>query len=95
MAKKGQKFREYSNEERENIVTKYLSGNCSYNILAREYQVSRNTIVSIIRKFNTTGNTKKSKRGRPKKILTIEDYKERYEIVKKYQAFLKAHREKK
>ena len=36
------------------------------------------------------------KRGRPKeKNLTKEDWKERYEIVKKYQAFLKAQREKK
>ena len=29
------------------------------------------------------------------KDLTKEDYKERYEILKKYQAFLKAQREKK
>ena len=35
------------------------------------------------------------KRGRPKKDLTKEDYKERYEILKKYQAFLKAQRERK
>ena len=36
------------------------------------------------------------KRGRQKeKDLTKEDYKERYEILKKYQAFLKAQREKK
>ena len=34
--------------------------------------------------------------GRPKtKNLTLEDYKERYEILKKYQAFLQARREKK
>ena len=30
-----------------------------------------------------------------KEIWTKEDYKERYEILKKYQAFLKAQREKK
>ena len=36
------------------------------------------------------------KRGKPKeKDLTREDYKERYEILKKYQAFLKAQRERK
>lgn len=36
------------------------------------------------------------KRGRKKeKDLTKEDYKERYEILKKYQAFLKAQRERK
>lgn len=36
------------------------------------------------------------KRGRPKQgELTKEDYKERYEILKKYQAFLQARRGKK
>ena len=36
------------------------------------------------------------KRGRNNdKDLTIDDYKERYEILKKYQAFLKAQRERK
>ena len=36
------------------------------------------------------------KRGRPKESnLTKEDWKERYEILKKYQAFLKAQRERK
>ena len=36
------------------------------------------------------------KRGRPKeKTLTKDDWKERYEILKKYQAFLKAQRERK
>ena len=35
-------------------------------------------------------------RGRKKeRNLSIEDYKERYEILKKYQAVLKAQREKK
>ena len=34
----------------------------------------------------------KSKFSRP---ITLEDYKERYEILKKYQAFLKAQRERK
>ena len=39
---------------------------------------------------------KGNKRGRPKeKDLTKEDWKQRYEILKKYQAFLKAQREKK
>ena len=36
------------------------------------------------------------KRGRPKETnLTKEDWKERYEILKKYQAFQKAQRERK
>ena len=54
MATKGQKFKTFTNEERTEIVSKYMSGK-----------------------------------------LTKEDWKERYEILKKYQAFLKAQREKK
>ena len=38
---------------------------------------------------------KGAKRGRIPKELSKEDYKERYEIIKKYQAFLKAQRERK
>ncbi len=50
----------------------------------------------MVRKYRQTGLTVKDKRGRLKeKDLTKEDYKERYEILKKYQAFLKAQREKK
>ena len=50
----------------------------------------------MVRKYRKTGLTIKDKRGRLKESeLTKEDYKERYEIVKKYQVFLKAQREKK
>ena len=52
----------------------------------------------IIAKFFNEGkslnqNDINHKRGRPKEIDI--DYKERYEILKKYQAFIKAQREKK
>ena len=40
MAKKGQKFRKFTNEEREEIVSKYLSGKYSYEQVAKEYQIS-------------------------------------------------------
>ena len=48
-----------------------------------------------MRKYGTVENDIYKKRGRYKKQVTLEDYKERYEILKKYQAFLKAQREKK
>ncbi len=96
MASKGQKFNHYSDEQRTEIVNKYLSGKYSYSLLAKDYNISRNSIVTILRKYRITGLSIKDKKGRPKeKDLSIEDYKERYEIVKKYQAFLKAQREKK
>ena len=50
----------------------------------------------MVRKFKKTGLTVKDKKGRNNQAhLTKEDWKERYEILKKYQAFLKAQRERK
>lgn len=96
MAKKGQKFLKYSDEERAEIVKKYLSGKYGYHSLAKEYGISWKTVESMVRKYRRTGTTCSKQKGRPKeKDLTKEDYKERYEILKKYQAFLKAQREKK
>lgn len=96
MAKKGQKFRKFTNEEREEIVSKYLSGKYSYEQVAKEYQISWKTVESMVRKYKNTGTTRALPKGRLKeKSLTKEDYKERYEILKKYQAFLKAQRERK
>ena len=95
MTKKGQKFRKFTDEERTKIVGEYLKGT-SYRILANKYGISWNTIHTMVRKYKNTGTTIASTRGRPKeKDLTKEDYKERYEILKKYQAFLKAQRERK
>ena len=46
--------------------------------------------------FLPKDNEKKVGQGRNKESnLTKEDWKERYEILKKYQAFLKAQRERK
>ncbi len=96
MASKGQKFIKFTDEERTEIVGKYISGKCGYKSLAREYDISWKTVESMVRKYRKTGTTISAQKGRPKeKDLTKEDYKERYEILKKYQAFLKAQRERK
>jgi len=72
------------------------NGESTYS-LARKYNISRGTISNWQLKIkNPEKYLKFGKRGRPKeKDLTTEDYKERYEILKKYQAFLKAQRERK
>ena len=44
MALKGQKFIRFTDEERTEIVGKYLSGKYSYATLADEYGISWNTI---------------------------------------------------
>ena len=96
MAKKGQKFIRFTDEERTEIVGKYLAGKGGYRALAREYGISWKTVESMIRKYRKTGTTISEQKGRPtERELTREDYKERFEILKKYRAFLKAQRERK
>ena len=98
MAKKGQKFKKYSNDLRNEIINKYISGIPSSR-LEEEYNIPQKTIRGWKRKYiihpELYPNAGQGS-GRPKeKDLTKEDYKERYEILKKYQAFLKAQRERK
>lgn len=93
MASKGQKFKKYSPELKQEILKKYLSGEHA-NKLAKEYGVPKMTILTW--KYNLKHFKGYNSPGRPKKNgLTPEDYKERYEILKKFQAFLQAQREKK
>ena len=95
MAKKGQKFLRYTKEEKEIIVKEYVSGISGY-YLSKQYGIPVGTIKMWKYKIDHPEKIKNLRRGRPKeKDLTKEDWKERYEILKKYQAFLKAQREKK
>ena len=48
------------------------------------FTISWKTVESMVRKYKNTGTTRALPKGRPKeKSLTKEDYKERYEILKK------------
>lgn len=101
MASKGQKFKKYSPELKEKILKEYFEQGINSYSLSKKYNVSDNTIrnwarkvrmnidISVDHRPNASGKFTK------KNNLTLEDYKERYEILKKYQAFLKAQREKK
>ena len=97
MAKKGQKFNKYTKKERLEIIQRYVNGESGYR-LAEEYNISVGTIKTWKRRFVNHPELYPyagQGSGRPKeKDLTKEDYKERYEILKKYQAFLKAQRER-
>ena len=96
MALKGQKFKKYSDELKQVIVQKYLDGNGSSRSLGKEYGISYKTIENMIYRYKHPELKTGKRRGRPKESnLTKEDWKERYEILKKYQAFLKVQREKK
>ena len=97
MAKKGQQFRKYSDEERITIVQEYLNNKATPTMLSKKYNISIKTIWNWISKIRSKGynlldNRPKMSGNRKEENI---DYKERYEILKKYQAFLKAQREKK
>jgi transposase-like protein len=100
MASKGQKFQKISPKRKQEILDKYFSRLYSTKMLGEAYGVSFETIKTWIRKtmagIDVTVEKKKGNSGRPKtNNLTIVDYQERYEILKKYQAFLEARRGKK
>ena len=98
MAKKGQKFKNYPSNIKLEVVSKVLDGR-GYRSIARDYpDIPVKTIENWVNKAKKNIDVTKDDRGchgRPKtKNLTLEDYKERYEILKKYQAFLEAQRKK-
>ena len=100
MASKDQKFKKYSPEFKEKILKEYSDGFETQRTLSLKYDVPLKTIKSWIAKTKRNIDVKVDHRaggsGRPRtKDLTLEDYKERYEILKKYQAFLQARRGKK
>ena len=96
VASKGQKFKKHNNDIKEIILDRYLKRESSVS-LGKEFGISQNTIQTCGKQIKWPEKYKNfGKRGRPKeKNLTKEDYKERYEILKKYQAFLKVQRERK
>ena len=99
MAKKGQKFNNYTKEIKEAILNEYLNNKVSSRYLSGEYGISENTIRTWARKArdgkDVLVDTKDTRRGRPKENPDEINYKERYEILKKYQDFIIARREKK
>ena len=99
MARKGQKFKRYSKELKAEVVRKYFEEYIPAKTLGEEYGVPTNTVENWVYKAKQGKDVLTDHRqfssGRPPKDEGKIDYKERYEILKKYQAFLKAQRERK
>ena len=99
MAKKGQKFNRYSEEVKAEVLRKYLEEYIPSSRLEEEYGIPQKTIRNWASKQRQGKDILVDHRqfssGRPSKDEDKIDYKERYEILKKYQAFLKAQRERK
>ena len=87
----------YSEDFKQKLVDEYKSGQYGgYPRVAHKYGISHSTLWKWILKDRKQGNQKNDiyhTRGRPTEENV--NYKERYEILKKYQAFLKAQRERK
>ena len=97
MASKGQKFQKWDESLKEVIIELLKEGH-SYRELARKYNLPKGTISTWQQKLwhpeKYPGQGQK--KGKLKEEnLTKEDWKQRYEILKKYQAVLKAQRERK
>lgn len=95
MASKGQKFNHHSDELISIVVEEYFSGMASRGFLAKKYNIPDGTIANWLYKYKKNGNIKRNNHLKGRKKDENIDYKERYEILKKYQAFLKAQRERK
>ena len=80
---------------KDEILDRYYNGRGTPTTLGEEYGISFHTIRTWIDKKNNPRRFPGSgrQRGRPKDSEI--DWKERYEILKKYLAFLKAQRERK
>lgn len=95
MARKGQKFNKYSEELMMKVTMENIDKGKSARYLADKYNINIKTIETWIRRYKRQGNLLKRKKGRPKQDQSV-DYKEKYEILKKYLEFLEeVEREKK
>ncbi|MCQ2795495.1 MAG: hypothetical protein MJ214_04770 [Bacilli bacterium] len=97
MAKKGQKFKKHSAEFKQKVLDAYFNGEGGRNTLSKRFNVSENTIETWLMKIRHGVDVRIDHRPNHsgKRKLSETDYKERYEILKKYQAFLKARQERK
>ena len=85
MANKGQKFKKYDIDLKLMILREKQQGS-SYKELSEKYNLPIGTIITWMVIFKKNGSLDVTQRGRPTEKEF--DYKERYEILKKFQDFL-------
>jgi transposase len=93
MASKGQKFKKYELDFKLQVLKEYKEG-YSEGYLTRKYLVPIGTIKTWSQISNKYGSLDQVKKGRPIGTKS-KDYKERYEILKKFQDFLVTKGQKK
>jgi transposase len=87
MATKGQVFKKVSQEIKLSAVNEKINGGKTYKFIAEKYGVSWKTVETWVRIFRRDGSLDVKKKGKPKQDKNT-DYKEKYEILKKYLEFL-------
>jgi len=83
MAKKGQKFNKYTTEFRNKVVMENVDQGKSYTSLGEKYNISKKTVETWVRRYKKQGHLIEKKKGRPKQSEET-NYKEKYEILKKF-----------
>ena len=86
MAKKGQVFKKLDKQTRLKAVLEKIVKGKSYVFLGERYGVSWKTVETWVRIYKRDGGLDIKKKGRPSSDEI--DYKERYEILKKYLEYL-------
>ena len=92
MARKGQKFKKYDLDFKLRIIKEKQTG-ASFSELSKTYDISKKTIETWMSILKRDGSLDVAQRGRP--TDKKNDYKERYEILKKFQDFLDKKGQKK
>ncbi|BCR35782.1 hypothetical protein [Mariniplasma anaerobium] len=93
MAKKGQIFKKYPLDLKLKIVKEKIDVGKSYKFLSDHYKISEGTITTWVYMYRRDGGLDIKQKGRPVELDI--DYKERYEILKKFQDFLGVVEQKK
>lgn len=92
MQKNNKYLEKYDIEKRKKMVNLIINKEMSYREIEKIHNVPRNTVFNWVQTFRKTGSVETSKISKKDKEI---NYKEQYEILKKYQAFLKKQQEKK
>ena len=83
MARKGIKQKKYSDKVITKIVGEKMKEGKSYSFLSKKYDIPEGTIITWVYKYKKRGTTTRQKQGRPKNDEE-SNYKEKYEILKKF-----------
>jgi transposase-like protein len=86
MSIKGQKLTKYTKELKLHVILEKEEKGVSYSELAKRYQIPEGTVITWVYQYRKNKGLNVRPQGRPRTDET--DYKERYEILKKFRDFL-------